>query len=61
MDEIKYPWDLRNNKYIKIIKYNKGNGTIIMDEVDYHKEPMEHLTCESHRVINKDPENKLSM
>jgi hypothetical protein len=36
-DERKYLWDLRNNKYIKILKANKGNTTIIMDEVDYHK------------------------
>jgi hypothetical protein len=42
-DEIKSLCDLGNNKYIKILKANKTNSSIIMDEIDYHNKLMEHL------------------
>jgi hypothetical protein len=52
-------WDLRINKHIKILKDNNQNTTIIMDEIYYHNKLMDHLTCKSYRVINKDPMNTL--
>jgi hypothetical protein len=57
-DERKYVWDLRNNKYINILK-SKGNTTIIMNTKDYLNKLMEHITCRNYRIINKDYGNKL--
>ena len=44
--------NLKKNKSIKILKADKGNTTVVLDECDYHGKMIDHLACGSYRMID---------